>query len=291
MSTGLRVAAMAIVAAVLASCSTINVRLAMNEGVGHYKAKEFEKAVTAFKRAITIDPAYAEAYLDLGLTYMELYEPGSEHAKDIEYADGAIQAFKKYLSLEPTNEKAKEYLINVCNLSKRLPDAIEYFMTDYNKNPNDLRLVKTIGALYRMAGDLDKAIEWSEKVAQLEPNNPEALYTLGVYYWGRSYNSKDLPYEERMQILDKGLAALNKALALKPDYFEAITYQSLTYRQKAQYDIDPTAAMGWVQKADELLAKAMDLRNKAMAAQAAAAAASGSGASGQETTPAKSGGN
>src|SRR5262245_57043906 len=81
--------------------TTIQVRLAMNEGVNHFKSKNFEKAVEAFKRAISIDSKYDEAYLDLGLTYMELYEPGSEHPKDLEYADGAITAFKSYIELRP----------------------------------------------------------------------------------------------------------------------------------------------------------------------------------------------
>src|SRR5262245_1234515 len=76
----------------LAGCTTINTRLAMNQGVNLFRAKEYDKAVTAFKHAIEIDPNYSDAHLDLGLTYMELYEPGSEHPKDKEYAEGAIQA-------------------------------------------------------------------------------------------------------------------------------------------------------------------------------------------------------
>ena len=39
---------------------------------------------------------------------MELYEPGSEHPKDVEYANGAIEAFKKYVQLQPETEKARE---------------------------------------------------------------------------------------------------------------------------------------------------------------------------------------
>jgi tetratricopeptide (TPR) repeat protein len=268
-------------------CTNINTRLAMNKGINQFKSKEYEHAVESFKAASVVDPNYADAYLDLGLTYMELYEPGSEHPKDKEYAEGAIQAFKKYIQLTPGNEKGQEYLINICNLSKRMDDAVEFFKADYEKNPKDLNMVKKLGALYRMAGNMDKAIEFAEKDAELEPDSAEAWYTIGAYYWGRSYNSMNLDYDARMQIIDKGLAALERAMALKKDYTEAISFASLLYREKVKYDISPAQSVIWRQKADEMLAKAMELRNKAMA-EAAAAADKASG--NQPAAPAKTGG-
>jgi tetratricopeptide (TPR) repeat protein len=265
--------ALALVVCVSAiGCTTVSVRRAMNQGVGFYKSKEFEKAAESFKRAISLDKSYAEAHLNLGLTYMELYEPGSEHPKDKEYAEGAIESFKSYIRLEPESLKARDYLINICKLANRMPDAIGFIMEDYAKRPQDVILVKTIATLFHMSGDTEKAIEWFEKVAQLEPNNPEAHYSVGVACWGRSYNSMNLEYEARMQLLDKGLSHLEKASALRADYYEAYSYTSLTYREKSKYDISPATSVMWRQKADETLAKAMELRNKALAAQAAAAA-------------------
>ena len=270
----------------LASCTNVRVRLAMNEGVTLFKSKEFEKAAESFKKAIAIDSKYPEGYLDLGLTYMELYEPGSEHPKDKEYADGAIQAFKKYIELEPSSEKGKEYLINICNLAHRMEDAIEFFLVEYQQKPNDLDLVKKLAALYRMAGDTEKAIDFYQKAAELDPTNAESFYSVGVACWGRSYNSPYLEYEARMSLLDRGQAALEKAIDIKKDYFEAYLYLNLLYRQKAQYDISPAQAITWRQKADELQAKALELRAAAMQAQAAAAAAAGGT---QPTTPAPAG--
>ena len=269
----------------LTSCTTIRVRLSMNEGVNNFKSKEFEKAVESFKKAIAIDSSYSEGYLDLGLTYMELYEPGSEHPKDKEYAEGAIDSFKKYIALNPASEKAKEYLINICNLAHRMPDAIDFFLIDFQKNPNDLDLVKKLAALYRMAGDTEKAIDFYQKAAELDPTNAESAYSVGVACWGRSYNSPYLEYETRMSLLDRGQAALEKAINIKKDYFEAYLYLNLLFRQKAQYDISPAQAITWRQKADELQAKALELRAAAMQAQAAAAAAGGT----QPTTPAPAG--
>lgn len=285
-----RVAVLALVSSgLLASpgCEVFKKRRAMNEGVGSYKAKRYDDAAESFKRAIRIDQDYAEAYKNLGLTYMQMYEPGSEHPKDIEYADGAIQAFKRYIELDPGNQKGKEYLINICSVSHRMQDAIDFFLKDFDRNPSDLQLVKLIAALYHRAGDTENAIQWFEKAAQLEPTNPEAWYSVGVACWGRSYNSMYLEYEDRMALIDNGLEALDRARQLKKDYYEAITYESLLYREKVKYDISPAATVQWRQKADELLARAMELRNAAMAAQAAAAAAQQGGAApAGGTTPA-----
>jgi tetratricopeptide (TPR) repeat protein len=256
----------------------------MNEGVSHFKSTEYEKAIQSFRKAIRIRPKHAEAHLDLGLTYMELYEPGSTHPKDVEYAEGAIQAFKNYIRLAEDSGKARDYLINICKVSMRMDEAIEFFIEDFNKDPDNLDQVRTMAALYRMAGDMEKAIEFYEKAADLDPGNAEAYYSIGVAAWGRSYNSMGLDYESRMALIDKGLAAMERAKQIRADYFEAISYESLLYREKAKYDISPASMAQWRQKADALLTQAMELRNAAMAAQAKEAASEGS------ETPASTGG-
>ncbi len=255
----------------LSACSGVRVRVTMNRGVSFFKSKEYEKALEKFREATKIDPEYPDAWLDIGLTYMELYEPGSTHEKDLEYAAGGIEAFRELLKLQPDNVKAKEYFINMCIQSGQVPVAIEHFLADHQKNPGDLATVKTVAALFQKAGQSEEAIEWFEKVAVLEPENPEAWYSLGVACWGRSYNNVDIDYDGRLALLDKGLTALEKAQSLKTDYFEALTYSSLSYRQKAQYDISPAQSVIWRQKADELLAKAMEIRNRQLAAQVAEA--------------------
>jgi predicted Zn-dependent protease len=241
----------------------------MNKGVGYFKAKEYDRAAIEFKRAIRMDPTYAEAFLDLGLTYMEVYEPGSTHPKDIQYADAAIESFKRYIRLKPEDLKARDYLINMCSTAGRVDVAIEFFMEYYEKEPDSLQLVQMLAALHHRKGDTASAIEWSDKAAVLQPDNPEAFYSVGVACWGHSYNSPFLEYEDRMAILDKGLEAIAKARELRDEYFEALTYESLIYREKVKYDISPAQSVVWRQKADELLAQALEIRNARMAAQAA----------------------
>ena len=265
------------------ACQSVSIRLAMNRGVGHFKGERYEQAVEAFKEAIRLDPNYAEAYLDLGLTYMELYEPGSTHPKDVQYAEGAIESFKRYIRLDPESVRVKDYLINVCSTAGRMDEAIDFFLEDLDKKPNDLHLTRMIAGLYHKAGYTTKAIEWFEKAAQLDPNNAEAWYSVGVSAWGHSYNSPYMEYDARMQILDKGLEAFANAKRLRNDYFEAISYENLLYREKMKYDISPAQAVVWRQKADELLQEAMEIQNRKKAAAEEAPAQGGAQpAEGQE---------
>jgi len=56
---------------------------------------QYQDAIIAYKKAIAIKPDYAHVYFDMGLAYMKLKQNVL-----------AVEAFKKYLNLEPTGEHA-----------------------------------------------------------------------------------------------------------------------------------------------------------------------------------------
>ena len=60
------------------------------------------------------------------------------------------------------------------------------------------------------------------------------------------------------------MQALQKAVDLKPDYFEAYSYINLLWRQKALTEMDPEEAMKDIQQADINLKKALKLRQEQM---------------------------
>jgi len=245
--------------------------MAMKEGNSFYNTKHYEEAVDQYKQVIAIDPTYKDAYTNMGLAYLALYQPGSTHEKDIGYSKGAIKAFKDYLSIDPENEKVKNFLMEICQKSNNPDEAIQFFVAEHEKHPDDVRTIGIVGNLYSKIGNIEEALKWMDKRVQLEPNNPEAYYTIGVNCWARSYNHMDLSLEQRYSILDKGLAALDKAIELKPDYFESFTYKNLILRQKAAFDTSPAQRLIFGQQADEFLAKAMKLQNAAKQQAAAAA--------------------
>ena len=58
-------------------------------------------------------------------------------------------------------------------------------------------------------------------------------------------------------------------MTLKPDYFEAMAYYNLLYREKAKLEIDPVKAQEWIAKAEEWTKKAIAVRDAQKAREAA----------------------
>lgn len=263
-------------------CGFVEARMEMKKGNESFNLQNFETAVEAYKRVIEIDPTYKDAHLNLGLAYLTLYQPGSPLEKDAMYARGAIEAFEDYLLLDPTNEDVENYLIEMANQSGNEELAIQYFEEQHRRHPDDIHALALIGNLYQKMGDIDTALEWMQKRVDLEPDNPEAYYTIGVNCWARSYNRMDLTKEARYEILDRGLDALDKAIELRTDYGDAYAYKNLIYRQKAAFADTPEQRVEFTNRADEFQAKAVELlKAQREAEQAAAKAADAEAAAGK----------
>jgi len=79
-------------------------------GMLHGQLEQYADAITAFKKAIAINPDYADAYWGLGCVYYGLKQ----------YPD-ALAAYKKYLAIEPTGEWAdavREQISKIRNMDK-----------------------------------------------------------------------------------------------------------------------------------------------------------------------------
>ena len=77
--------------------------------------------------------------------------------------------------------------------------------------------------------------EWDRKRAEIETDDAEALYTIGVLCWDKVYHGGlTLDLDRRRELIEMGLDYLNRASGLRENYFEAISYVNLLYREKAK---------------------------------------------------------
>jgi len=106
--------------------------------------------------------------------------------------------------------------------------------------------------------------------AQHEPNNPEAHHVIATYYWNEAYKNFKLRDADKMKYIQAGLSEADKALALKPDYFEALTYKNLLLRSQALVEKDPAKQQALLKQADQLRDKAQELQKQKQAQPAAA---------------------
>jgi tetratricopeptide (TPR) repeat protein len=244
-------------AGLFAACSTFDAKLDVRRGNELYANGMYLEAIDQYKKALEHDPHIALAQLNTAMSYFMLVRKGAGD-KEKEYTEKAVQAFDDYLKLVPSEEKKiREYQLNVYIQTKQYDKAVDLLKAKLEKTPNDLETIKAIANIYSNANRFDEALEWNKKAALVDSKNPEAFYTIGVMCWQKSYYGGQMDPEVRTKYIQEGMDALTRAISMKSNYFEGITYLGLLYREQAKIETDET-------KKEELLAKAQELQNQAI---------------------------
>ncbi|HYZ85118.1 MAG TPA: tetratricopeptide repeat protein [Bryobacteraceae bacterium] len=260
MTTSVRNLAIALIAGtsllVSTGCEKLKARDHLNKGVASFKNAKYPDAVEHFKQAIELDPSFPTARLYLATAYMSQYIPGADSPDNLQNAKAAHDNFVKVLEQEPNNTIAIASLASLHYSEAQGTQAL------------DAKLQK-----------LDEARQWYEKLAQVDPKNKEAYYSLGVITWAKWYprlmearaklgmkpedpgpikdNKLRLELKEKYgPMIENGLQNLQKALEIDPQYDDAMAYMNLLIRERAdladtpdQYKKDIETADNWVQKA------------------------------------------
>ena len=118
-----------------------------------------------------------------------------------------------------------------------------------------------LARLANQAGRFDDTIAALRGAAALEPGAAEPLHRIAVFYWDHiRSNEGKLDAASRVAVIRQGIAAEDAALALQPDYMEAMTYKNILLRMQANLTADPVEQR-------TLLAEADSLRNQVIAMQ------------------------
>lgn len=259
----------------LVSCTKVQARMEIRDANDAYAKEDYATALKHYQKAREIDgKSFPDLDRMVGYSLIGLYVPEDRTPSNVKTADAAIVELRKYLRTKPEDRIAREALINLYLNADRITDAINYFKEWLKTHPADIEAVRSIATLYAKQGNFNESLNWYEKITLLDSRNPEAYYVYGVVCYEKVAKNPPADMAERMAIIDKGKRALEKATQLRNEYFEAMVYLQLLYRQQAPLETDPV-------KQQELLAEADRIRNEAVAlvkkkkAEAAAAAAKG----------------
>ncbi|MFI5180352.1 MAG: tetratricopeptide repeat protein [Thermoanaerobaculia bacterium] len=245
-------------------CGRLQSRQLIKKGNQYFKEQLYSDALEKYKQAKDLDPKEIRLDKFIAMSYMGMYNPGSQDPKNIEALGNAIEHFKKYLAAKPDDEKAAKLLVTTYMNSQKYDEAIDFFKDMVQRNPKDSAAVQTIAMLYAKKGDFENSMTWQRRRADNEPTNAEVYYTMGVTAWDKSYNSvpEALPADQRRAIVEQGLKDLNKALELNPDYFEAMFYVNLLYREFAKIEPNGAQRAELLRQADDWQKKGLEVRKK-----------------------------
>jgi tetratricopeptide (TPR) repeat protein len=240
-------------------CKMLSARNELNQGVQAYKSANYEKAIEHFKNAVSLDDRLKVAKLYLATAYTSQYVPGVETPENLRMAQQAIEQYKLVLVDEPQNVTS----------------------------------LKGIAYLYMQMKKFDDARDFYKKSIAADPNDPETYYSVGVLDWTAVYkDSADRKSKEGLKIddemkgkrdqklceeikaangarLDEGLDMLQKAMAKRTDYDDAMVYVNLLYLRRADMACnDPESRAESKKMSEEWSNKAMEARKRKQEAAA-----------------------
>jgi tetratricopeptide (TPR) repeat protein len=245
-----------------AGCSKLKARDLLNKGVAAFKNGQYDASIEDFKQAKDLDPTLLNARLYLATAYATEYIPGAPSDENVRVGQQAVSEFQDVLTVDAGNLSALDGIGSM---------------------------------LYNMAGTpftpekFEESKKYHQKHIDLKSDDPEPYYWVGVIDWTLAYrgnaearqayniqNQKKQvkeadPLPEKIRdeytkqygtLVDEGLKMLQKATDLRPDYADAMAYQSLLLRQKA--DMSDSATRASLEKqADDLLDKVKEIKQKA----------------------------
>lgn len=219
-----------------------------------------EKAVanyqlSADKLAASADPIDKQIAVR-SLEYLQAAY-GADKLNDPAKAEPIVQ---KMIQMEPGEPSNYFVLAKIYEDAGAYPEAEQTLVNAKNAKPSDPSVYMTLAGYYNRQGQFDKTIEALEQRAKAEPNNPDAYQTIAAYYWDETRGDASLSEAQKKEFIGKGLEAVEKALQLKTDFVEALTFKGLLLRLQANTEKDPSKQQALIKEATALSEKANDLK-------------------------------
>jgi tetratricopeptide (TPR) repeat protein len=273
--------------ATLGGCAELRGRKKIQEGNAAYKAGDFVAAAARFDEAAAFVPHLPLLWLNRGYACRELIVPGATTAVNQAAGTCALTSFKRLRELAPEDPRGDRLYVQT------LLDLGDYktiertFSLRHEANPRDLDVILVLQQVYSKTGRWRDALAFYRKGAALRPQDAEAHYAVGTFIWqvlqtrggGNPFGEYDprarpdrpppprppnrpgdVIGSERLALAEEGIRTLDRAIALRPRFSDALTYRALLYRQQSYALFDDVPA--WERVVGQAIAASAGARGK-----------------------------
>jgi tetratricopeptide (TPR) repeat protein len=161
-------------------------------------------------------------------------------------------------------EAAEAYLriVRACENAGRLAEAEAALSQAQAAAPEQAAVWSQTAQFFNRLDRFDEAMAAFARLARLDPADPQPFYQMATFYEEKVRMDASLDSTQRIAYLTAGMEAVDQALALRPEYFEALVYKKLLLRHQARFAEVPETQRLLVEAADRLLGQAIALRNR-----------------------------
>lgn len=128
-------------------------------GNAAYESGDPAGGVTAFEKAVELDPTYFKAIVNLALMYDEM----QNYPK-------AIEVFEQARALQPENPEVWSHLGNTYYAQRKYPKAMELYRKALVFQPDAPHALYSMGVAFADAGLFREAVNYWSRVAKVEPD-------------------------------------------------------------------------------------------------------------------------
>jgi tetratricopeptide (TPR) repeat protein len=280
----------------------LKAKKAYKEANALYQQQDYKRAAERYEEVVANDDTLMGVYFFLGNSYDNLFKPSRKgEAQNDAYLTKAVEAYKKGVQVEQDKTlktRCLQYLVaaygpdkvndpsqaepllnemikldpketaNYVMLSRMYEDAGQYDLAEQTllrakeANPTDSGVYQQLASYYNRQGEFDKTMASLNEGAAKDPKNPVGYYTIAAYYWEKAYRDFRLKKDEKLSYINLGVEAADKALAIQPDYMDAIKSKELLFRAEALNIADPAKQQQLLKDAGVLSDRYNELKKK-----------------------------
>jgi tetratricopeptide (TPR) repeat protein len=169
---------------------------------------QFDAAINNYKKALKINPDYADAYNNMG-----------NALKDKGDLEAAIESYKQALKIKPDYAQAYNNMGNALRKKGDSEVAIESYKQALKIKPDYAQAYNNMGNALSDKGDLEAAIESYKQALKIKPDYVQAYNNIGIALKDKGD-------------LEAAIESYKQVLKIKPDYAEVYRNLSNIHRYK-----------------------------------------------------------